>query len=125
MLIVERSGVVTEEEYKVLLLEFLKDKLFDKNIQYYINNSPLRAQEYKRIIESWTTMNDENKFLMSMTDKELEEYVNSISQNGVALTENSLLGTWIQSTVKGDTTEFVFNKDHTFSYLRNCFDFIQ
>jgi hypothetical protein len=44
------------------------------------------------------------------------DYVNKINQNGIAVTENSLIGTWIQSTTEGDSTVFVFSKDHTFTY---------
>jgi hypothetical protein len=110
------NGIVTGEETRLMAWNFLKDKLMDKKVQYFIHLSPWRSIQYKTFIDSWTKMNDENKFLMSITDEEMVDYVNKINQNGIAVTENSLIGTWIQSTTEGDSTVFVFSKDHTFTY---------
>ena len=60
-------------------------------------------------------MNDENKFLMSITDEELENYVKSINQSGIALTEKSLIGTWELSSTDENLSEWEFRKDHTYS----------
>ncbi|MBO4743900.1 MAG: hypothetical protein J5603_00195, partial [Bacteroidales bacterium] len=67
------------------------------------------------LIENWLKMNDENKFLMSITDEELENYVNSINQSGIALTEKSLIGTWELSSTDENLSEWEFRKDHTYS----------
>lgn len=55
---------------------------------------------------------------MSITDEELENYVNSINTNGIAVTEKSLIGTWKMSSAD-DTSQFDFRKDHTYSFVNN------
>jgi hypothetical protein len=109
------NGIVTSEEIHLLAWEFLRNKLMDKKVQYFIHLSPWRSIQYKNFIDSWSRMNDENKFLMSITDEEMEDYVNKINRNGIPVTESSLVGTWIQSMTDGDSTVFEFHKDHTFT----------
>ncbi|MBP5650772.1 MAG: hypothetical protein J6X01_06845 [Bacteroidales bacterium] len=111
------NGILTSEETRLLAWKFLRDKLMDKKVQYFIHLSPWRSIQYKTFIDSWSRMNDENKFLMSITDEEMEDYVNKINRNGIAVTESSLVGTWIQSMTDGDSTVFEFHKDRTFTYV--------
>ena len=107
------------EQYNLLIREFLKEKLDDKQVQQYISYSAWRLTELLRIIDEWTNKNNENKFLMSITDEELEDYVNSIYQNGIALTEKSLIGTWIHSSTDEYASEYEFSKDHVYSMRNN------
>ena len=102
-------------QYNTLIREFLREKLNDKQVQHYITYSAWRMTQLIRIIDEWTYKNNENKFLMSITDEELEDYVNSISQNGIALTEKLLTGRWFNSSTDDYETEYEFSKDHTYS----------
>jgi hypothetical protein len=111
------NGIMTSEEIHLLAWEFLRNKLMDKKVQYFIHLSPWRSIQYKTFIDSWSRMNDENKFLMSITDEEMEDYVNKINRNGIAVTESSLVGTWIQSMTDGDSTVYEFRKNYTFTYV--------
>ena len=103
------------KQYNTLIREFLREKLNDKQVQHYITYSAWRMTELIRIIDEWTYKNNENKFLMSITDEELEDYVNSISQNGIALTEKLLTGRWFNSSTDDYETEYEFSKGHTYS----------
>jgi hypothetical protein len=103
------------KQYNTLIREFLKEKLDDKQVQHYITYSAWRMTQLIRIIDEWTYKNNENKFLMSITDEELEDYVNSISQNGIALTEKLLTGRWFNSSTDDYETEYEFSKGHTYS----------
>ena len=103
------------KQYNTLIREFLKEKLDDKQVQHYITFSAWRMTQLNGIVDEWTYKNNENKFLMSITDEELEDYVNSISQNGIALTEKSLTGTWFNSSTDDYETEYEFSKDHVYS----------
>ena len=105
------------EQYNSLLRDLLKNWIDDDRVQYFITYSAYRIAQIVKLIEEWTSMNNENKFLMSITDEELEEYVNSINQNGIALTENSLFGTWILSSTEENSLEWEFDKDHNYSIV--------
>ena len=105
------------EQYNSLLCDFLKDQLNNDHIKYFIDYTPWRVAVLVSLIENWTEMNDENKFLMSITDEELENYVNSINHSGDALTEKSLIGTWELSSTEENSSEWAFRKDHTYSLV--------
>ena len=105
------------DKYYALLRDFLKNQLSDDHIKYYIDYTPYRLNFLVVQIESWIKMNDENKFLMSITDEELENYVNSINQSGIALTEKSLIGTWELSSTEENLSEWEFRKDHGYSFV--------
>ena len=105
------------DKYYALLRDFLKNQLSDDHIKYYIECTPYRLNFLVEQIEKWMMMNDENKFLMSITDEELENYVNSINQGGIALTEKSLIGTWELSSTEENLSEWEFRKDHGYSFV--------
>lgn len=101
------------ESYNTNLRKFLKDKLTDSNTQNYINYTAWRIGIITNMIEDCIKLNNENKFLMSITDEEMEAYVNSISKTGVALKEENLIGTWKVSSSDDHEEEWEYRKDHT------------
>ena len=106
-------------QFYVKLRNFLKEKLEDGHINYYIDCTPRKLGNIARLIKYWTQINDENKFLMSITDEELENYVSSINTNGIAVTEKSLIGTWEMSSMD-EINQYEFRNDHTYSFVSNC-----
>ena len=98
------TGWVTAEEFAAALLPFLKEKLHEIKVAYYINVSSSRLDSMTQVIDYWTGLDDENKFLMGITDQELEEYVSNINKKGVSLTRSKLLGRWVLA--EGDRTFF-------------------
>ena len=119
---IDNSDVSLEEyvdQTNAMLRDFLKDQLQDDHIKYYIDYTPWRLNELIKLIESWTRMNDENKFLMSITDEELENYVNSINQRGIALTEKTLIGTWEISSTEENSMVWEFRNDHSYSFVNS------
>ena len=115
---IDYSNMSMEEyldKYYALLRDLLKKQLSDDHIKHYIDYTPYRLNVLVELIENWLKMNDENKFLMSITDEELENYVNSINQSGIALTEKSLIGTWELSSTDENLSEWEFRKDRTYS----------
>ena len=112
------TGWVTQEEYAAALRPFLKEQLHEPRVVYYINVSGTRVKNLGQWIDHWTRKNDENKFLMGITDRELEDYVSSISKKGVPLTRSKLLGHWV-FTVEDQTIEFDFQGDHSYAYVKD------
>lgn len=110
------TGWVTQEEFAAALRPFLKEKLHEQRVIYYINVSGTRVNNLGQWIDHWTRKNNENKFLMGITDREMEEYVSSISKKGVPLTRSKLLGKWV-FTVGDQTNEYDFQGDHSYTYV--------
>ena len=75
MQLIMRGGWVTKEAFAAAIQPFLKEKLQDNRVVYYINVSSSRLDYLTQLIDYWTGLNDENKFLMGITDQELEDYV--------------------------------------------------
>lgn len=106
------------EQYYNTMRELLKVKLADAHVNYYIDYTPQRLSVIADFIKEWTMMNDENKFLMSITDEEMENYVNSFNTNGISVKEKSLIGTWSSSSMD-ELNQFEFRKDHTYSFMNH------
>lgn len=104
------------ERYNNRLREFLKEKMDDNRIKFFIDYTQGKISYLVLMIESWTQLNNENKFLMSITDEELVNYVNTINNNGIALKDNSLVEIWCASPTDENLSEYEFKKDHTFSF---------
>ena len=113
MQLIMDSGWVTEEEFTAAILPFLKEKLHENRVVYYINVSSSRLDYLTQFIDYWTGLNDENKFLMGITDQELEDYVNNINKKGVSLNRSKLLGRWTL-TIGEQTNEYDFHGDHSY-----------
>lgn len=109
------TGWVTAEEFAASLLPFLKEKLHETKVVYYINVSSSRLNGMTQVIDYWTELNDVNKFLMGITDRELEEYVSNINKKGVSLTRSKLLGRWVLA--EGDRTKkYDFHGDYSYDF---------
>ena len=104
------------DQYYVKMRKLLKEKMEDEHVKYYIDCTPRKLGSIAGLIKYWTQINDENKFLMSITDEELENYVHNINTNGIAVSEKSLIGTWEMSSTD-ELNQFEFWKDHTYSYV--------
>lgn len=115
MQVIMNSGWVTEEEYFTELWAFLRDKLQDKRVAYYINVSHARVEALTQYIDKFTLLNEENKFIMGITDQELEDYVNSLHNNGIALTKGDLPGHWLFAS-RDQNMEYTFHSDNTYTY---------
>ena len=114
MVSLRELGWVTTEEYANAIRPFLKEKLQDPKVVYFINLSGDRIRTLNAYINAWRNLNEENKFVMGLTDQELEEYVNSISNNGRPLSLSQLIGTWEYPMEDDNSYEYVFNRDNTF-----------
>ena len=107
------------ESYYAAVRKFLKEKMTEPRVRHYMDYAAWRIGSINDMMEDWIKLNNENKFLMSITDEELEAYVNSINKTGVALKEENLIGTWRVSSSDDLTEEFEFKEDHTYTILGN------
>ena len=115
MQLIMRGGWVTKEAFAAAIQPFLKEKLQDNRVVYYINVSSSRLDYLTQLIDYWTGLNDENKFLMGITDQELEDYVKNINKKGVPMNRSKLLGQWVM-TIGEQTNEYNFHGDHSYNF---------
>ena len=108
-------GWVTEAQFCEIARPFLKKCLYDKRVLYYIDVASFRVSTLNEYIDNWTALNNENKFLMGITDQELEDYINSIDNNGVAVKKRNLTGSWALEMADDNCDTYTFNADRTFS----------
>ena len=96
--------------------QFLREKMKVKTVRYYLDITPNRIRDYNNMIQSLRDLNEENMFLMNVTDEELENFVNEIEDNKSPLNERYLVGTWIDSqSVSGShMSEAESRSDHSF-----------
>ena len=113
------EGWLSEERVCEILWPFLKEKLYDKRVTYFIDVASYRLQNLNQTIDEWTALNEENKFLMGITDREMEEYVNSIVTEGDPVTKRSLLGQWLLTMEDNSYCEYTFSSDHSFTGVIN------
>ena len=96
--------------------EFLKEKMKDKTVRYYLDVTPNRIRTYNKMIQTLSDLNEENMFLMNISDEELEKFVTRIEDNKSPLNERDIVGTWVnsQSVSNSFTREDEFRSDHSF-----------
>ena len=119
---------VTEEETYAMVMasDDLKDRehflvvcrrlLQSMRVKKYIANSRYRYMLYRdflKIIE----LNEENKFLMNITEQDMEDFVNQTYMTVRPAKEKQLVGTW-KAVTADEKKEIVyeFRNDHTFTF---------
>ena len=110
-----RPDLKTMDDYTAIFRPFLQKKLDQDRVTYYINCSTMRLTYLNQLIDFWTTLNNENKFLIGITDQEMEDYITSISSDGIPLSKSKLVGKWQNNTEDG-TAEYVFKADNSYLY---------
>ena len=113
--ILSENGKMGAEEYHRALAAYLKDKLKDRSVTAFISFSDERVSSLTGSIDTWTKLNDENKFIMGITDSEMEEYIKSMKENGIPVTAGELPGRWVYSLEDGNSSEYEFRKDRSFT----------
>ena len=96
--------------------QYLKAKLKDKSVRYYLDVTPNKINEMNRLIQAWSDLNEENMFLMNITDEELDKFVKQMENKKSPLNESDLAGIWInsQSVNNSIISEIEFRPDNTF-----------
>lgn len=91
----------------------LKQIIKKDEVQLYLIYSPSRARTYQALADEWQRMSDKGKFILGITDEELNEYIEKNKHAGKPIKEKELVGKW---TSKSDKTaeEIEFLKDNTF-----------
>ena len=113
-LVMESDDMKTDEA----VLATCRRLLQTPRVQNYIGWSSERKSLYDGLMR-YINVNEENKFLMGITEKELEDFRNQSLMVVRRAKEADLVGTWDAVLTSEDNhTEYTFRKDHTFSTLQ-------
>ena len=107
-----QSGILTNKDK---FLSYLERRLKEPRVQEYIVNYFKRIKLYQDVIEGWSGLNEENKFLMNITKEDLNEFKESTIKKSRAAKEKDVIGVWIDSVVVDHQQEYEYRKDHTFT----------
>lgn len=121
--------VTREEQYEHLLESpnfivgtnlpaILSRVLREKKVQLFLAYSPFRQNYFSDVAREWKRTSDQLKFIMGITDDELQQYVENQSRYGRRMSERDLTGKWIDNGASTDHTETIeFRRNHTFTHV--------
>ena len=125
-----QKPVTKEEEYQIFMLNnhfetretFLllcRNLLQSNSVSNYVSNSEKRTELYKTIL-SYANVNEENKFLMNISEEDMERFNNNSYMTVRPVKEKQLIGTWESVLTDGqESAIFEFLGDHTFTTRRS------
>lgn len=91
---------------------FLRKSLQEEDVLLYIQLHYQRQSILNSTADSFQDMSNRCKFIMSITDEELQAFLDKRKRAGEKLTDNKLIGKW--TTMEEEQQVFEFHKDHTF-----------
>ena len=114
-----------EEEYEMFLggqieientAAICRWLLKSKRLKNYMDLVSSRMIAYLNFLRLATNLNEENKFLMNITEQEMEEFVNQTYMEIRRAKEKDLMGTW-NAVLVDEKSEMWYNlqPDHTFT----------
>ncbi len=124
-----RKPLTKDDEYRIIMEEsgtayrevFLKTchrLLQDQKVRNYVDYAPLRMNNFRDFLQEYVNLNEENKFLMGITEKDLEEFRNQSLMTVRHAKEADMVGVWDAVMANDDNhIEYQFRKDHTFTNL--------
>ena len=92
--------------------DFLRKKLQDEDVLLYIRLHDNRQNNLNATADNYQDMSNRCKFIMNITDEELQAFVDKRKRTGEKLTDKKLVGHWTTQSEEPQT--FEFNSDHTF-----------
>lgn len=86
-----------------------------KRVKNYLDYVSMRMNVYYEFL-NFVNLNEENKFLMNITEQDMEEFVNQTYMEIHPAKKKDLVGTWkaVLSDIKNEMA-YEFRKDHTFT----------
>ena len=100
--------------YRLSLIDRLREFLSRNDVRLYLQlhiSRQITLKNYASRIEQTST---KCKFMMGITDQELDEYVKSREQTGKQLKERDLMGTWYLRKEKNREEFYEFSANHTY-----------
>lgn len=106
------SGILASKDK---FISYLERRIKEQRVKTYIKNFYQRKNFYQDLIEGWSGLNEENKFLMNITEEDFNAFKESTVKKSRAAKEKDVIGVWIDSVVVDHQQEYEYRKDHTFT----------
>ena len=106
------SGILASKDK---FISYLERRIKEQRVKTYINNFYQRKNFYQDLIEGWSGLNEENKFLMNISEEDFNAFKESTVKKSRAAKEKDVIGVWIDSVVVDHQQEYEYRKDHTFT----------
>ena len=115
-----------EEEYDLImggrfegLVDMCRWMVESKRLKPYMDDVSMRMRVYLGFME-YVNLNEENKFLMGITEEDMEEFVNHTYMKETRAKERELTGTW-NAVLADSQNEFSYElrKDHSFTMFQS------
>lgn len=103
--------------YKIDYTSFLSQRLSEKKVLDYLDLSPSRQFFYNECVDYCKRMSQKCKFIMGITDEEMNEYVAQNSRAGQRMEESELIGKWVELSNADLYQGYEFFKDHKFKNI--------
>ena len=119
-----KKPVTKEEEYELYWgdqffqsnADFCRDLLKNKRLDNHISFHSRRMNTYWAFLGASTNLNEKNKFLMNITEQEMEDFVNHTYMEIRPAKEKDLTGTWNEVLLdEKDVVLYNLQPDHTFT----------
>lgn len=106
------SGILASKDK---FISYLERRIKEQRVKTYINKFYQRKNFYQDLIEGWSGLNEENKFLMNISEEDFNAFKESTVKKSRAAKEKDVIGVWIDSVVVDHQQEYEYRKDHTFT----------
>ncbi len=93
----------------------LKEKLQDGDVRLFIQLSEQRQSVYNSAADKFQDMSNRCKFIMNISDDELETFLAKRKKVGKPLTDKKLIGRW--TTLDKEPQTYEFGDDHKFTQV--------
>ena len=78
-------------------LSYMEKRLKEERVKNYIGNYYQRKQLFQQIVEGWSGLNEENKFLMNITEEDFSTFKeNTIKKNHAATDRKPSRRKWLR-----------------------------
>lgn len=101
------------EGYEVNAKDFIAEYFSRERVKYYIELSPARQRAYNQVADNFEMTSKRCKFMMGITDDELQKYVQSRNNPGKRVREKDLIGKWVLASNDTYFQGFEFKEDHS------------
>ena len=118
-----KKPITKEEEYELFwggqfesTADICRWLLKSKRLKNYMDFVSSRMMAYLNFLRLTINLNEENKFLMNITEQEMEDFVNHTYMEIRPAKEKDLMGTW-NAVLVDEKSEMCYNlqPDHTFT----------
>ena len=96
-------------------VETCRKLLTSERVKRYTDLYAQRINDYEYFLMYFYNKNEENKFLMNITEQEMKDFINQTYRTVRPVKEKELVGTWDASYSNDNyKATFEYKKDHTF-----------